>query len=49
MQNYCNIFYVDADQQGKGIGAKLMQAAKESAKQLEAHQLYISATQVSVQ
>jgi GNAT superfamily N-acetyltransferase len=37
-------FYVDADQQGKGIGAKLMQAAKESAKQLEAHQLYISAT-----
>ncbi len=37
-------FYVDADQQGKGIGAKLMQAAKESAKQLEANQLYISAT-----
>jgi GNAT superfamily N-acetyltransferase len=37
-------FYVDADQQGKGIGAKLMQAAKESAKQLGAKQLYISAT-----
>lgn len=37
-------FYVDADQQGKGIGAKLMQAAKESAKQLGANQLYISAT-----
>lgn len=37
-------FYVDADQQGQGIGAKLMQAAKESAKQLGALQLYISAT-----
>jgi len=37
-------FYVDADQQGKGIGAKLMQAAKESANQLGASQLYISAT-----
>ncbi|MDP9802942.1 GNAT family N-acetyltransferase [Acinetobacter calcoaceticus] len=37
-------FYVDADHQGKGIGAKLMQAAKESAKQLGANQLYISAT-----
>ena len=37
-------FYVDADQQGKGIGVKLMQAAKESAKQLGAKQLYISAT-----
>jgi len=37
-------FYVDADQQGKGIGAKLMQAAKASAKQLGAKQLYISAT-----
>lgn len=37
-------FYVDADQQGKGIGARLMQAAKESAKQLGAKQLYISAT-----
>lgn len=37
-------FYVDADQQGQGIGAKLMQAAKESAKQLGAKQLYISAT-----
>ncbi len=37
-------FYVDADQQGKGIGAKLMQAAKESANQLGANQLYISAT-----
>lgn len=37
-------FYVDADQQGQGIGAKLMQAAKESAKQLGADQLYISAT-----
>jgi len=37
-------FYVDADQQGKGIGAKLMQAAKGSAKQLGAKQLYISAT-----
>ena len=39
-------FYVDADQQGKGIGAKLMQAAKESAKQLGANQLYISEPQV---
>lgn len=37
-------FYVDADQQGQGIGATLMQAAKESAKQLGANQLYISAT-----
>ena len=37
-------FYVDADQQGQGIGAKLMQAAKESATQLGANQLYISAT-----
>lgn len=37
-------FYVDADQQGQGIGAKLMQAAKESTKQLGTHQLYISAT-----
>lgn len=37
-------FYVDADQQGQGIGSKLMQAAKESAKQLGAKQLYISAT-----
>lgn len=37
-------FYVDADHQGQGIGAKLMQAAKESAKQLGANQLYISAT-----
>lgn len=37
-------FYVDADQQGQGIGSKLMQAAKESAKQLGADQLYISAT-----
>ena len=37
-------FYVDADHQGQGIGAKLMQAAKESAKQLGADQLYISAT-----
>ncbi|KHN66804.1 GCN5 family acetyltransferase [Acinetobacter calcoaceticus] len=37
-------FYVDADQQGQGIGAKLMQAAKESAKQLGGNQLYISAT-----
>lgn len=37
-------FYVDADQQGQGIGAKLMQAAKESAQQLGAKQLYISAT-----
>lgn len=37
-------FYVDADQQGQGIGTKLMQAAKESAKQLGANQLYISAT-----
>lgn len=37
-------FYVDADQQGQGIGAQLMQAAKASAKQLGAHQLYISAT-----
>ncbi|MGR2826315.1 GNAT family N-acetyltransferase [Acinetobacter sp. 1124_18A] len=37
-------FYVDADHQGKGIGAKLMQDAKESAKQLGANQLYISAT-----
>lgn len=37
-------FYVDADQQGQGIGAKLMQAAKESAKHLGALQLYISAT-----
>jgi GNAT superfamily N-acetyltransferase len=37
-------FYVDADQQGRGIGANLMQAAKESAKQLCANQLYISAT-----
>ncbi|QNX32666.1 GNAT family N-acetyltransferase [Acinetobacter seifertii] len=37
-------FYVDADQQGQGVGAKLMQAAKESAKQLGALQLYISAT-----
>lgn len=37
-------FYVDADQQGQGIGAKLMQAAKESAKQLGSLQLYISAT-----
>ncbi|EXS25190.1 acetyltransferase family protein [Acinetobacter sp. 742879] len=37
-------FYVDADQQGQGIGSKLMQAAKESAKQLGANQLYISAT-----
>ncbi|WP_017389023.1 GNAT family N-acetyltransferase [Acinetobacter calcoaceticus] len=37
-------FYVDADQQGKGLGAKLMQAAKESANQLGAKQLYISAT-----
>ncbi|NUF14532.1 GNAT family N-acetyltransferase [Acinetobacter lactucae] len=37
-------FYVDADQQGQGIGSKLMQAAKESAQQLGAKQLYISAT-----
>ena len=37
-------FYVDANQQGQGIGSKLMQAAKESAKQLGANQLYISAT-----
>lgn len=37
-------FYVDADQQGQGIGAKLMQAAKTSVKQLGANQLYISAT-----
>jgi GNAT superfamily N-acetyltransferase len=37
-------FYVDADQQGQGIGAKLMQAAKASVKQLGANQLYISAT-----
>lgn len=37
-------FYVDSDQQGQGIGSKLMQAAKESAKQLGANQLYISAT-----
>lgn len=37
-------FYVDADKQGQGIGSKLMQAAKESAKQLGADQLYISAT-----
>jgi GNAT superfamily N-acetyltransferase len=37
-------FYVDADQQGKGLGAKLMQSAKESANQLGAKQLYISAT-----
>jgi len=37
-------FYVDADHQGQGIGAKLMQAAKQSAKQLCANQLYISAT-----
>ncbi|MFA3131781.1 GNAT family N-acetyltransferase [Acinetobacter pittii] len=37
-------FYVDANQQGQGIGSKLMQAAKESAKQLGADQLYISAT-----
>lgn len=37
-------FYVDAGQQGQGIGAKLMQAAKESAKQLGANKLYISAT-----
>ncbi|MBU3084535.1 GNAT family N-acetyltransferase [Acinetobacter seifertii] len=37
-------FYVDADQQGQGVGSKLMQAAKESAKQLGALQLYISAT-----
>ena len=35
---------MDADQQGQGIGSKLMQAAKESAKQLGADQLYISAT-----
>lgn len=37
-------FYVDANQQGQGIGSKLMQATKESAKQLGANQLYISAT-----
>lgn len=37
-------FYVDANKQGQGIGSKLMQAAKESAKQLGANQLYISAT-----
>jgi GNAT superfamily N-acetyltransferase len=37
-------FYVDADHQRQGIGGKLMQAATESAKQLGANQLYISAT-----
>jgi len=37
-------FYVDADQQGQGIGAQLMQAAKISAIQLGAKSLYISAT-----
>lgn len=37
-------FYVDADQQGQGIGAQLMQAAKASAIQLGAKSLYISAT-----
>jgi GNAT superfamily N-acetyltransferase len=37
-------FYVDAGQQNQGIGAQLMQSAKASAKQLGAHQLYISAT-----
>ncbi|MBJ8484442.1 MULTISPECIES: GNAT family N-acetyltransferase [Acinetobacter] len=37
-------FYVDADQQGQGIGAQLMQAAKISAIKLGAKYLYISAT-----
>ena len=37
-------FYVDADHQGLGIGTQLMQAAIASAKQLNAKQLYISAT-----
>ncbi len=37
-------FYVDADHQGQGIGAQLMQAAKKSAKELGGNELYISAT-----
>ncbi|MCH7293258.1 GNAT family N-acetyltransferase [Acinetobacter genomosp. 15BJ] len=37
-------FYVDANHQGLGIGTQLMQAAIASAKQLNAKQLYISAT-----
>ena len=37
-------FYVDADQQGQGFGAQLMQAAKISAIKLGAKYLYISAT-----
>lgn len=37
-------FYVDAGQQGQGIGAQLMQAAKRSASTHGANYLYISAT-----
>ncbi|WP_212750248.1 GNAT family N-acetyltransferase [Acinetobacter sp. 1000160] len=37
-------FYVDADQQGQGIGAQLMQAAKNAAIKLGGNELYMSAT-----
>ncbi|MCH7353741.1 GNAT family N-acetyltransferase [Acinetobacter sp. NIPH 1958] len=37
-------FYVDADHQGQGIGALLMQSATHSAHKLGAKHLYISAT-----
>ncbi|MCU4580424.1 GNAT family N-acetyltransferase [Acinetobacter gyllenbergii] len=37
-------FYVDADHQGLGIGTQLMLSALNSARQLNAKQLYISAT-----
>lgn len=37
-------FYVDANHQGLGIGAKLIHASMNLAKQLGAKQLYISAT-----
>lgn len=35
-------FYVDADYRGQGIGAQLMQAAKNSLAQLKGNALYIS-------